>query len=73
MMTEILKPNKEKAYTVLFSLADNYKIFKPHANPLAMIALVSSFIIARMMVDTWSFVDILFWDAFQKWELAKTD
>lgn len=54
-----------------FSLADRYDVVKPYADPLIVTALVSSFKIRRMVVDTSSSVDVLFWDAFQRMGINK--
>lgn len=70
-MTGTLRSNQEKPYSLSFSLADRYDIAKPHADTLVITALISSFSIRRMLVDTGSSVDVLFWDVFEKMGINK--
>lgn len=71
VMPSTLQPSREKPYTLSFSSADRYDMVKPHANPLVIAALISSFRIRKMLVDTGSSMDIFFWDVFQKMGIRK--
>lgn len=64
VMADTLQLNPEMLYSLSFSSADRYDVVKPHADPLVVTALMSSFKIQRMLVDIGSSEDVLFWDAF---------
>lgn len=60
VMADTLQSNPERPYSLSFSLDDRHNVVKPHVEPLVVLALVSSFKIWRILVDTCSMVDILF-------------
>lgn len=71
MMTCLLRPDEERSYTLSFNLAKRYDTIKPHAGPLVVTAMVSSFRTRRILVDTGSSMDVLFWDAFKRMGISK--
>lgn len=64
VMIGTLQPNLEKAYTLSFSSIDRYYVVKSQIDPLVITALASSFKTQRMLVNTGSSMDVLFWNAF---------
>ncbi|CAH9082887.1 unnamed protein product [Cuscuta europaea] len=64
---------KHKAEPITFGIADLPQSLGPHRDELVFSMDIREWIIRRVLVDTGSSVNVLYWDVFEKMHLSRAD
>lgn len=65
------KKSKTEGPVITFTEADAAELHQPHDDPLVISSIISNFKTWRVLIDSGSLANILFWGAFEKIQIGK--
>ena len=61
---------QEDEYPIIFTPEDQGNVLLPHDDPLVISAIIAKHLIKRILVDSGSSVNLLYWNCFEKMHIA---
>ena len=69
------KPRKmiSEAGSITFTKADLERVQNPHSDPLGIQLIMNGYDVKRILVDTGSLVEVMYYDLFKQLKLSQSD